>query len=166
VVNPAVGPATASPVCTDDPFRELSSMGLTCADAMLTHPRGTVVENCAAVIVGYSVSMLCPASCDACAPTPVTLAEPNRASGPQTDGGEVAVNSTAVAPLAAVINCEAEDLAWRDLAFSVEAQLDNWAWLVNQSTEHLAWNSTETPLCFVAKGFNRKTQAGFDGRGR
>ena len=42
-----------------------------------------------------------------------------------------AVNGTAVAaPLAAVINCEAEDLAWRDLAYSVEAQLDNWAWIV------------------------------------
>ena len=33
-------------------------------------------------------------------------------------------------PLAAMINCEAEDLAWRDLAYTVEAQLDNWAWIV------------------------------------
>jgi hypothetical protein len=40
------------------------------------------------------------------------------------------VNGTSVAPLGAVINCEAEDLAWRDLAYSIEAQLDNWAWIV------------------------------------
>ena len=41
-------------------------------------------------------------------------------------------NDTGVAgpPLRSVINCEAEDLAWRDLAYSIEAELDSWGWIV------------------------------------
>lgn len=43
-----------------------------------------------------------------------------------------AVNGTGVtnSALDSVINCEAEDLAWRDLAYSIEAELDSWAWIV------------------------------------
>lgn len=41
-------------------------------------------------------------------------------------------NGTVVAgpPLRSVISCEAEDLAWRDLAYSIEAELDSWGWII------------------------------------
>lgn len=61
-----------------------------------------------------------------CNSTSIPASGQTESSGVGRAGNETVAGS----PLGSVINCEAEDLAWRDLAYSIEAELNSWGWIV------------------------------------